>query len=481
MLKKIKKIGWKIMKIHLSFSTSVAILYVALSLIYSPEFLLADIKDKFTALAEETVAITAKVLGPPQKPKVSGSATCSNGQLYVDLDCPYDEGSYSFNIEKDGLPMVDGLTKPQYEDDLVMTGQTYSYSVTAFGPMDPGSAQSDSITVTTPDKCKIILPDPIVNIVTISEKNVMQYDEMPVISSRRLVFTGTTNIRNADISISIYGPTIISAQTTANANGYWKWTSPIDVSLGSHDIYVSATDSLDISKKALDVLSFRVAKDGGKKEDNKKKNREEPVTVSSSQLVLEEYTYKSAESAQEEKREIPLNFILGLDPGDISQGKSLKTLININKLDSAYEGTAAIIRYSIFNEKGESKISVLENSILNIGKKIDKEINIPSYFKDGKYTIKVEIIFDKYNISRDIFFNVVKSQALKLGEGVGMTYPEILSNIGSIASLLILLLLLWLILFLREIRLYLHATKHITEINLRKTGMFGMKRKEANR
>lgn len=511
MLKKIKKASWKIMKIHLSFSIFFAILYIALSLIYSQEFLLADIKGKFTALAEETVAITAKVLGPPEKPLVSGSAVCSNGHLSVDLDWPDDEGSYSFNIEKDGLILVNGLADSQYKDELVETGQIYSYIVTAFGSMNPGNVVSDTVAVAMPDECEVILPDLVVNIVTLAGKNVLNYEGVPAITSRRPIFTGTTNITNADIPILIYESAAISAQntdnangywsgeapvdvnlgvhnvqiiatqTTANANGYWSWEAPVDLNLGAHNVQIIATDPADISRKVSDDLKFKIVKVDNEKNNNNEKNKEISVINSNSQQISEENTAESEETFQEEKKEIPLSFVLDLDRDEVFQGKDLETSIYINKLDTDYEGAEVILRYSVFDEKGENKISFLENSSLNLGRKIDKKINIPGYFKNGRYQIKVEIIFDKYNISRDVFFNLLERPVLKLGGGIIMTYSEILSNIGSIASLLILLLLLWLILFLIERSLYLHALRHITEINLRKIGMFGSKRKGANR
>ena len=73
-------------------------------------------------------------------------------------------------------------------------------------------------------------------------------------------------------------------------------------------------------------------------------------------------------------------------------------------------------------------------------------------------------------------FEVLEKLLLNLGGGILISYPELLSNLGLIASILILLLLLWLILFSREYWLYLHALRHITERHLEKIGLFGPKK-----
>jgi hypothetical protein len=123
MFKQFKKISKKLRRIHIGFSVGLAVLYIALASIYSPEFLLSDIRNKFSALADEAVTMTARVLGPPQEPIVSGSAVCLNGDLSVRFDWPDDENSESFSIEKNGALLVDGLVTFQYADEMVAVGK----------------------------------------------------------------------------------------------------------------------------------------------------------------------------------------------------------------------------------------------------------------------------------------------------------------------------------------------------------------------
>lgn len=480
--KKKNRLSKKIAKAHMIFSIGLFVFYIALSAVYSPEFLLSDIRQKFQALADETLAITARVLDPPAEPIVSGSAVCSNGSLSVNLDWADDENSESFSIEKDGSLLVDGLITSQYEDAMVVVDDSYLYIVTAYGPMGPGFAESQPVVITTPEECQVNLPNPTLAINSFSEKSVARYSGISKTDARRPDFSGTTNIANADISILINSPTIISAQTVANANGYWSWTPPADLNFGSHTLYVTAVDPSDPSRTVSISFNFKIIKEEDDDEEDGKNNtdkKKQATIIVNQPLITSPLDPETL--PQEEKVEIPLNFSLFLKNNEVFQGKDLETLIHINKLDSVYEGTSAIIRYTVLDEKGENKISVLENATLNSQKEIKKNINIPGYFKSGRYKVKAEIIFNQYNVSQDKVFSVVERPLIKLGGGLAITYPELLSNLGLIASFLIFLLIFWLFLFYREHRLYLHALRHITERNLERIGLFGQKRKGVSR
>ncbi|NTW30686.1 MAG: hypothetical protein HGA33_05380 [Candidatus Moranbacteria bacterium] len=67
---------------------------------------------------------------------------------------------------------------------------------------------------------------------------------------------------------------------------------------------------------------------------------------------------------------------------------------------------------------------------------------------------------------------------LTFGGGFMLTYPDLLSRIGTISMLLLLLLLLWISLFLREYLLYSESFRHITERNLIGAGFFGRKKRK---
>ncbi len=468
-MEKKKNIFKKIAHWHLRISLILFFSYLTLSVIYSPEFLLSDIRHKHRALADELIAITARVLGPPVKPVVTGEGVCSNGNLLINLNWADDEGTETFDVERDGLPLTTGLTQSQYSDTNVTIDTAYSYVITARGPMDPGIEISEPFVITTPERCEVILPEPEISITSFENKNINSYIGTPKTSQRKPNFSGTGNIANAEITFLISDSIVISASTQANFNGYWNWTVPVNLSYGTHTLFVNAADPLDPSRTASDSLIFRIFKEEDE-EDRKKEKKETPVPPAG------RIEPPAPEIPVKPEVEVPLDFSLTLKNNQVFQGKNLGTVLKIKKLAEDYSGTEAVVRYFVFDEKGEKKITLLENTVLERDKEIKNEIAIPKYFPGGKYSIQAEIIMNKYNVSREKNFEVLEVPVLDLGGGILVTYPELLSNLGLIASILIFLLLIWLILFSREYRLQKHALRHITEKTLEKIGLISRKK-----
>jgi hypothetical protein len=391
----------------------------------------------------------------------------------VNLNWADDENSQAFDIDRDSLPLITGLVSSQYSDANVVAGASYTYVVTARGEMGSGFAVSDPVAVSTPAQCEITLPDPSVSVTAFAGRDISSFSGTPETTNRKPIISGTTNLPNAEISFLISDSTIVSAQTTANINGYWSWSSPIDLTRGNHTIFVTATDPLDPTRVSSDSLLFRIVKadeDEDEEDEEKKKQKETPG--SAAPIKKPE---KPAPPAPPEIR--PLEFSLTVKPEQIFQGKELETAIRIERLAERLEKTGAIARYQVFDSRGEKKITILSDVILEEGGLIRRNIPIPKYFAKGNYRVQVEIIFDRYNLSRTRGFEVLEMPILDLGGGMLVTYPQLLSELGLIASILILLLLLWLILFSREYWLQLHALRHITERNLEKMGFISRKGK----
>jgi hypothetical protein len=457
-----KGIFRKIAKAHALFSVSLFILYLLLSLVYSPEFLLSDIRSKFRALADDTITITATVLGPPVKPIVTGSAVCNDGSLSISLDWPDDENSQTFSIDRDSMPLVTGLTDSQYSDTNVSVGNSYSYIVTALGEMDPGSAVSDPVVVGTPVECEGQLPTPVVTVTDFNGNGLVNGSQgVPETTTRRPTFAGTTNIPNADIVLSIPGSTVVSGQTTANINGYWSWQPPVNLDTERQTLFITATDPFDIGRIASASFEFLIKEK--KEEEEKKKSHPGTTQITTTPMA---------------PVEIPLAYQLTFKDNSILPGGELATTITINELLPVYEGTAANIRYVILDNNGIEKGSFSQSAKLHLGGKINKNIPIAKYFSDGRYKLRAEIIFDKYNISREQSFNVLPLPVLKLGGGIITTYPTLLSQMGTISLWLLIALLIWLILFSREYRLYLRAFRHITEWHLARLGLISVKKRK---
>ena len=461
----------KLAKFHAIASLALFALYIALSAVYSPEFLLSDIKHKFSALANDTISITARVLGPPIKPIVTGTANCSAGILSNSISWPSDENSQSFSIERDGLPLVSGLTSSNYSDNNIVVDTTYSYVVTAHGSMGPGFAISDPIAIATPTECLVPLPTPELTI-SLLNASVIDGDYIFETRSIRPTFSGTTNIPFATIDISINGDTIIISQTTANAIGFWTWTPAADISVGPHTIFATATDPTDSLRFANTSMLFEIESDGdeatpSKSNDYKKKTSTKKPTVSSKPII----------KTEEKPAQSPIDFSLSIENENVFAEEDLIANIKIAKIAEKYLGTIANFEYIVFDAQGNKLFSFSSKKDLQKDMSFSEKISLPKYLKDGQRKLQVTMTFPGYCISKEAAFTIKPRPLVNLGGGIVWTYPQFLSSLGTISLTLLALLLLWIFLFSREYWLYLHALRHITEKNLGKLGLISLKKK----
>lgn len=268
----------KLFQVHLTVTGVLFAAYIVLSLLWSPEFLLSDVRNKFQALADEVVNMTARVVGPPQKPVVSANAVCNNGVLYTSLDWADDAGSDSFDIERDGSPLVIGITSSGYSDNNVIVANSYTYIVTARGSMGPGFAVSDPVTVAMPAECKVVFV-PTVQVDSINPDK--DANAVPKISDNRPTFFGSTNIPFAHVSLMLESKTHLYAMVEANKNGYWSWRPPVYISEGRHVLHITATSPEDPTITANNIFEFIVTKEkeSGDKKKEKQKNKKYQLGV----------------------------------------------------------------------------------------------------------------------------------------------------------------------------------------------------------
>jgi hypothetical protein len=452
---------------HAVFSVSLFVLYLVLSMIYSPQFLAKDLQSKFKALADDTVTITGRVLGPPEKPVVTGSAFCntSTGQLSVNLDWADDDGTQTFSIDRDALPLVAGLTQSQYSDTNVAVGTTYQYIVTAYGEMSPGFAVSDPVDIITPDECNIVLPAAEIQVTDFNGNGLRTGSSgYPETTSKQPTFSGTTNIPNADITAMIsLSDLVINANFTANINGYWTWQPPVAVSTGQHALILTVADPNDATRTATTSFTFVIkSSKGGGDDDDGKKSAEEEAAVPT--------------ITPETPAGIPLGFLLSIKDDSVLQGQSLETTVEINRLDPKYEGRPARIHYVMLDAEGNEIGSVDQDVILHLGAKFDNRIPIAKYAAIGPYRLRAELIYGKYNLSQEKNFEILPVPILKYGGGIVTTCPELLSQVGTISIWLLIALIVWLTLFWREYLKHFRALRQVTENNLADLGLIRRKK-----
>lgn len=420
--------------------------YLALTFTLGPGFLSFDASQKIQALADELIVVTAIVFGPPATPVVTATPVCVSGSPRILLDWADDAATGTWDVERDSAPLVSGLTTSGYTDSTVTGNVTYDYVVIAYGPMSPGIATSSTVSATAID-CGTILPDPTVTINTIGSTNTVppRPGSIKVRGSKPRI-TGTTNVENAIVDISVNRP-IIFAQVIANSNGYFTWTPPRSLKPGWHTLTVTVTDPNDDSRTASDSLNFF-------RRENKTDDDEEDEP-----LITEVFDQP------------PFDFILTInnDEAALRQGGRLNfTLKPIRGLLPA----DAFFEIMFIDKLGKTIFTAPSHTISPIDRPgIEWSVDVPVYLPEGGYTLQVIGTFGETVISRSAPFTLTSLPLLYLGDHGIITYGETASFLGWILFGSLTLLAIFFLFFLREYWLYLHGIRHITERELRRFGL----------
>lgn len=460
----------RIAKFHGSVTVVFFMAYVLCSLFLSPEFLITDVRNKFSAVAD-TITLMATVLGPPEKPIVTGTAICNNGVLRVDLDWADDENTYTYDIERDSLPLITGLAPSSYSDAVVELGTSYLYTVTANGPTAPGTATSDPVTVLTPSKCAMTRPVADVTITTFQSRGITEYSGIPDTSDKTPLISGTTNIPEGKIAITVQSDTTIFDSVYANSNGYWSWTPSANLSRGTYTVTVSVIDTEDPFTVDADSLIFKIVKKEEEEDSNKRSTKE---TVKKSPFLKESIPQVSKKEIPPFVPQAPFEIALTLSHKSVFQGRETRAYVEVQKIDPMYEDTDVIVRYTI-GRGGEEEpiVEVVRSERIYRGAKFSEELSIPLLASPGQYWVHAEILMGRYTVGVEEPLRIVPLPIFDLGSGVIITYADILSGLGTIAFSLLFLLCVWLALFGREYWLYVHSLRHITERHLRQFGFWG--------
>jgi hypothetical protein len=136
------------------------LVYLSAAFLLDKGFLKRDLAEKYGQVLG-TTTLTLRLIGPPNKPSVMAIPVCKNYLPYVELYWSSDDQMDYFDLERNGSPLVSGLTQAEYEDGAVEPLTSYDYAVTAFNPM--GQNTSDPVTVTTLDCGTPPLPPPVLS------------------------------------------------------------------------------------------------------------------------------------------------------------------------------------------------------------------------------------------------------------------------------------------------------------------------------
>jgi len=457
-----KKIS-SLIKYHAIVTLLVVFLYLTLGFAADPRLLLTDFSEKYAQAATSLTTLQIVVHGPPAKPEVTATPGCSSSSPYVHLSWPATNDTDSYDITRNSVVLVTGWTSTSYQDTAVVATTTYTYQVTANGPL--GTATSDEVSVTTGD-CYVPPVPAACAIVTLNNIDLTQHPQIPKITDRTPTFTGTTNMAYAVMRYEIYSGPMIIGSNTANSNGYWTFTVPTKLNYGLHTIYVTATDPADPTRSVTETQNFRVVK----KEEEEKKEEEKKAAAQPAAAVPDQIPPEAAPIPKEQEGP-PFNFNLSVENKDrlVYFGSDLLTNLKIIKLwdFSPEEDT---LKYKVTDVSGRTVSQWEKSALIAPGANIQDDFKIPIYLRSGKYKITVEVQSGKYLIEAENSFELREKPIVNLGGGLIITYPMVISILGYVLIFCLLLLLIFLALLAREYWLAHQAQLQIDEEELAREG-----------
>jgi len=485
--KKSKSLFHKIAHIHLKAASFLLIFYLMLGMLVDPRFLAYDFRQKYSALASSTsVTISLRVIGLPEKPTLNAEAGWESGVSFIDLSWNQTEDTTSFDLYRDSLPLVTGLTQTTYRDENIEKNTFYDYTVLARGPV--GETFSDEVHIFSGDHEVYEVPN-----CQITALDSLPFESAMQTTNLTPVFSGTTNLENALIRIELTGPSTLIATTSANSNGYWSWSALENLSLGSYTISVTATDPENSLISAQTSGSFQLIvatsstdddeEDGDEDDNHHEDNHTGSKKTSSNEAIVPQTTTtvpseNPSPAKLNETPTIPIKnlfaiFVSVTNPDKLVYADDdLLVSTKIATADPNFENKPIDLHYTVLNDKNDSLINFSEKVVIPKNKTIGKNIHISNLIPTGKYRVVVSASDQNLTVAGEDFFQVKEYYLLNIGN-LQITLSQIMQSLSWIILVLICLLLFFFFLLGLEKFFISHAQRQITENLLSIKGYFG--------
>jgi hypothetical protein len=469
--KKLKKTGWirKAAKAHACITVFFLVFYLVASIIADPRFLVRDFREKYSSLADELqISVSLRVPGPPEKPLLSLATGCDgNDAPYINLNWNQTADTDSFDIYRDGLILVSNLSQTAYKDQNVLKHTSYDYKVVANG--SAGSTESEIVSETTGDCQNVIVP--YCSITSIGGVDLVSHPGEIKTDEKSPLFTGTTNIPNALIQITIGPGTIISATTSANQNGYWFWQTPEKLPPGHYDATVIATDPINGAITATVSANFQITE---AKEQKKEKEKEKKTSF----LGIAPFGKHPPEKLSSPEEKISKTSIIVSVKNQekiVYAGDKLNFRLELKTNDPFFTGNPRMFYFEVKDDHNKILTGFQDKIDFSKESFADRSINIPALSQSGRYRIIVKTYNGNALFVADDYFTLKELPLINLGGGTVITLTWLASFAGWILFCLLFILLLFLILLTFEHHLAKQALFQVTEKYLNRKGFFTRK------
>jgi hypothetical protein len=430
-----------------------------------PGFMIYGMRHLTQVLAIDSMTVSALVLPPPATPVVTSDLTCNPLNLAMTLTLDWEQdtggGTFSYDITRNGLPLVSGLpnTMTTYTDTALTIATPYTYVIKANGPMGPGVVDSAPVTLTTPYNCNG-LTQPTVSITQFRNRLIDSFEGIAFSYARRPKLIGTSNIPYARILIDINTETKLHSETTANINGYWEWLPPKRLEFERSIMYITAIDPLNANRYATTSLRYQIVRSG---ESEEQKDGDKKIEGSPQYVPSQEELIPKAEPED-------FRFDFSASQETVRQGEKIN--LSLTPYVSRKEEENIPVEFQLIDQDGTALSTLTRNVFFRNGDAFQVGMEVPLYIKPGQYKLQATFVYDEVRYSKSVPLNIKAFPLLTLSSGREITYDEFMWNFGWIAFVLLTTLIVWLFFLFYEYWLYLRGRGHVDEFKVARLGYF---------
>lgn len=458
-------------KIIGAFLAVVGVFYISAGMALDHGFLKRDLSEKYGQVAGATsTVLSVRFLAPPEAPTLTATPLCQDYTTYIHLNWNSDSQVDYYDLLRDGLPLISGITADAYDDFAVEKSTDYSYAVTAFNAI--GQATSVPVSATALDCGTPPLPEPTCVITRFDKTNLIDHSAVVSSTNRQPLILGTSNLPNATVEILLSGPTPLIGLTATNDNGYWSWSPPEKLDYGTYTIFVTVVDPADQSRKVTASLLFKIR-------EPETDHHEEGETVSSSPSSLTSAPpVQPASSVPQEKNSALSLSVYVHNPENIAYpGKELSFDVSIT-VSGNFSPQENVLKYWVIDEDRQVVFEGSDKVFISGDSKINEKLTLPGLIKPGRYRIVAGLTHQGALITGEDDFIVKEVPLVSLGGGTtSITFGQIMRNLAWVIFWGLLLLLIFLLLLLLEYWISQHAIIQVTEKLLRDNGLITKRKK----
>lgn len=424
--------------------------------------------DNKKRVAGTAVSAMLRIFGPPEKPNVSGNASCGNeGFSIVNLRWNNVVDATTYDVYRNGEEIVSGLIDNFIVEENLASETLYKYYVVARGPA--GSTTSDTKEFLT-KKCRAPRT-PFAGISTFEGIGLSQRNGPLITTNKKPLFQGQTSMPLAAVELEVHSNMVIYGTTQTNAEGYWQWSPLVNISRGPHRLSAKVIDLEDPTLVANTFLEFEIIEEAEIKIKEDEKNVE-VIAGGSSQKN------EPIEVPQERKNQKPFELDISIENKTVISGvkiaeevyreEDLKATIEFNGMAKA--GLPVDVSYALIDSDEKIVGQYYHQAFLNRGSRVEEIIPLPLDLKLGKYKLRVSATIGSATVDNESTFTLKEKPLLKIGAANFVTYPDLVNNLGWFFIASAVLLSFFSLLTLWEHHLYKQARFHVTEKVLKRRG-----------